>query len=475
MNEPQKQEDPFVVGNGVDGETGRYLLPPISSEELGHLVANLEPDEEFVRKLTNWRSGRKEGDPLRAPSVDIDDPNNFAETGWAVVFAEDTPSEVRRALEPLLETRRDQAKDLYQELTCSSGITKRKFLLSVNAKSGAPVLPDQLPYYLMLVGDPRSIPFRFQSELDVRYAVGRVHFDAKEGTTVAARYRAYADAVAAASEGVPLRAKGLTFFSVRNPQDPGTERLSGELVDPLSDVIIKSRPAWKSTISTMTDPTRDSLRRYFVGAECRSLLFTASHGVGFNKGDDRQFESQGGLVCQDWAGPPNGISRDQYFTAADVPDEANLRGLIAFHFACYSAGTPQFDEFGQLAGVRGEIADHPFIARLPQKLMEKGALAVVGHVDRAWTSSFSWNDAGGHVQVYSNLLKQLTDNYPIGWAMESMGDYFGDQAAELHGMREDLGNFGPEDFATYADLWRETNDARNFVVLGDPAVRLNFD
>ncbi|HXU33946.1 MAG TPA: hypothetical protein VN851_25520 [Thermoanaerobaculia bacterium] len=119
-------------------------------------------------------------------------------------------------------------------------------------------------------------------------------------------------------------------------------------------------------------------------------------------------------------------------------------------------------------------APRPF-ARLPQKLLEKGTLAVVGHVDRAWTSSFYWNGEGGYVEIYVDLLKQLMDGQPVGLATEGMGSSFGAKAAILHGMREDSQSFGPEDFAIYGDLWRETNDARNFIVLGDPAVRLNFD
>jgi len=166
------------------------------------------------------------------------------------------------------------------------------------------------------------------------------------------------------------------------------------------------------------------------------------------------------------------LYRDHYFTGADVPEGTDLTGMIAFHFACYSAGTPQFDEFGLIAGVKGEIAPRPFVARLPQMLLSKGALAVIGHVDRAWTSSFSWSGAGGHTQVYHDLMNLLLDGMPVGWAMESMASYFGALAVALYKMREDLPFFRAEDYAIYSDLWRETSDAGNFVVLGDPAVRL---
>jgi hypothetical protein len=39
------------------------------------------------------------------------------------------------------------------------------------------------------------------------------------------------------------------------------------------------------------------------------------------------------------------VPPDCYFSADDLGSEANLLGLIAFFFACYSAGTPRYDEY----------------------------------------------------------------------------------------------------------------------------------
>src|SRR6185369_7057447 len=118
-----------------------------------------------------------------------------------------------------------------------------------------------------------------------------------------------------------------------------------------------------------------------------AFLFTASHGMGFPLGHPKQSDSQGALLCQDWPGLGQ-IGPEHYFAASDLTDEARVHGMIAFHFACYGAGTPAFDRFIYEPGESPEpIAKEAFISALPKKLLSHskgGALAVIGHVERAW-------------------------------------------------------------------------------------------
>jgi hypothetical protein len=201
---------------------------------------------------------------------------------------------------------------------------------------------------LLIVGSPEEIPFRFQYQLDVQYAVGRIWFDTPE------EYAQYARSVVAAEIGKVALARRATFFGVANEGDRATQLSSKELVQPLaSDLANRIRPEhgpWDLRTVVAENATKASLANLLGGDETPALLFTASHGIGFPKAHPRQRRHQGALVCQDWKGPGHGeITPDMYFSADDVASDAKLLGSMAFHFACYSVATPRLDEFSQLA------------------------------------------------------------------------------------------------------------------------------
>ena len=116
-----------------------------------------------------------------------------------------------------------------------------------------------------------------------------------------------------------------------------------------------------------------------------------------------------------------------------------------------------------------EIAAAPFSARLAQRLLAQGALAVVGHVERAWHFSFAWQDEA-QIAVYRSLLDAVLKGKPLGHAMEYFNARFLDvnhHLTTLDVMDYELN----ERSIDYFELWAARNDARGFVVLGDPLVR----
>jgi len=64
-----------------------------------------------------------------------------------------------------------------------------------------------------------------------------------------------------------------------------------------------------------------------------------------------QQSDNGGLLCQDWTGFGS-IKREHCVTGADIGDDANVSGMVAFCFACYGAGTLDRDDFFRRLGCR---------------------------------------------------------------------------------------------------------------------------
>jgi hypothetical protein len=336
-----------------------------------------------------------------------------------------------------------------------------------------PADPDKVPYYLLIVGDPEAIPYRFQNQLDVQYAVGRLHFDTLD------EYAAYARSVVQAETGKLALPKQATFFGVRTPGDKATELSADHMIKPLS-AKLSAQSGWQINTLLEAQATKANLSDLINSGKTPALLYTASHGMGFPNNDPRQFPHQGALLCQEWPGPgkwKQAIPADFYFSADDVSSDARLLGSMAFFFACYGAGTPRWDEFAQQASKqRAEIAPRAFLAQLPRRLLSHpkgGMLAVVGHVERAWGYSFMWDRAGEQLTTFESALLGLLADKPIGYALEYFNDRYAEISSDLTVMIEDLNFGGKVDEVALAGMWTANNDARAYVIIGDPAVRLS--
>ena len=375
---------------------------------------------------------------------------------------------MREALRPLLEHRRAEAgEDRYLQWDFTPETTRDSFLAQFGAGYGPPN-PDKVPYYLLLVGNPKSLLFDFQYALDLQYAVGRLHFETAE------EYGHYARGVLAAETGGFRRPKKMTFFAAEHLGDEGSRRMCRKLAEPLARTLAE-KSSWTQASFLADQASKDLLSRLMGKEKTPALLFTATHGLGYSYPNERLRANQGALICQDWGGPGSGpLSPDSYFSAADVGDDADLRGLLAFHLACYSGGTPEISYYrDQPGGGPRRVADFPFISRLAQRLLghpNGGALAVLGHIDRAWTTSFDMlRRRIGEIEVYESTLSPLLDGHRAGFAMEYLNQRFAELSValsdELSGREPDKGRA--------ERLFLASHDARAFVLLGDPAVRLS--
>ncbi len=446
--------DQLLHFNGMDGETGDYLLRPRGVDEFGVLLerSKLQPRgaAKRVKRLLDAR--------------------DLAAAGWGVIWGPNVGPEIHEALKPLLDHRRSQAtrskERRFKELDYLPGESPLDFLRRHGLGLDL-VDPDKLPYYLLHVADPTDIPFDFQFELGLQHAVGRLDLD------TAADYAAYTQHVVSAETDDPIHTPTAAFFGVEHPGDALTRLTVDKLVKPLEKRIADQRPDWRVATLLRHAADKANLARMLDGANSApNVLFTCSHGVRFSPKNTRQPSQQGALLCADWPGMAawekgKAIPESYLFAAQDIPSDAKLGSLIAFNFACYSAGTPRLDPYAKKDP--RVAAEQPFVSSLPKRLLRQGALAVIGHVDVAFEHSFLWAE-NSQLEVFVSTLGAIMAGEPIGFALDFFNERFALVSAHL--LRAISMRSQGDDLERYK-LWTIYHDTRHFMMLGDPATRLN--
>jgi len=461
------------VPMGVVAETGD-THPPLRDADL----ARIAPDAPMViaRRRTT-----------RGLALDgaIDDPMNLAQAGWCALFASDADPAIKAALQPLLDLRRSQVGDdrFFKVFEGPDGVRPGQSASSWAAVRGvslaAPVSPRKgVPYYLLIVGPPSRISFEFQAQLDLQWAVGRLSFDIVDD------YAAYAaHLVEYERSATAIRKKRAAIWIPRNPLDLATPLLAGSVVPEfLGQTSEGDLPIGKAggfEVSTFVgdgQATKSRLRdilRGTVDGGAPSLIFTGSHGAEWSiQNPAIQRERQGALVTQEWSrGQP--LQPEHYLAGADVTADVDLRGTMLFLFACFGGGCPATDSYYFTdTGEKVPLTPEPIVACLPQALLRRGALAVVAHIDRAF--SYAFEDVMGtpQAQLLRTPLELLAKGRRAGLAADPLNLQWSALAAQL-GMA--LGGNAPGEpprGPLIANLFIARDDARNYIVLGDPAARL---
>ena len=251
--------------------------------------------------------------------------------------------------------------------------------------------------------------------------------------------------------------------------------------DQPAEVPIAAEKGFRSACFKAADATKARLLETLhpsTGTAPPAVLFTASHGMGWPKGDPRQGPAQGALLAQDWAGFGQ-VSPAHYLTAAEVEDGASVGGAVAFLFACYGAGTPATDAFLTDRG-RGpvDVAPAPFVAALPQRLLshpDGPALAVLGHVERAWGYSIRPTGTGAQIGPFRDFLARVLSGEPVGHATKGFSERYAVLSSVLASALDESSKEAKPSPQEIAATWVERNDAQNYVLRGDPAVRLRTD
>ncbi len=423
---------------GIDGLTG-HLLEPMSVSEARSRV------KRALLRPRPPRYGVATGD--------------LASAGWGVVFPEGVDTAVRDALEPLLALRQRQAGSRYRELIYEPGEGAVGFRIRMRAGLGR-VEPRQLPWYLLLVGDPESLPYSFEFDLGFAHAVGRLAFSEIADLT------AYASRVVAAEERPRKRQPRAAVFAPTHPDDEATAACAEYLARPLAEL---ARSQMRCTAVIGQAATRQTLLSLIRTAP--DLLIAAGHSTVFRADSKWQRSLQGAVVCADWPGAESCPSIPvEHTVAAEDLEQGALENGVAILFGCHTAGTPQQDVFDSTSlEEANQLTPQPFIAALPQRLLGRsgGALAVLGHVGRAFAPSFRWHGAQ-QIGPYEDAVNALCDGCRIGEALDGFGQRFADLAIAWS-------TLGAEPDARHLDaldVWLAFHDARSWSLLGDPAVRL---
>ncbi|AWN52160.1 C25 family cysteine peptidase [Methylobacterium sp. 17Sr1-1] len=482
---PIDEMDEELVANGVSAATGAVLPQPdpAAVERLirGEGSASLTVVDNRIKKA---RTVTVDGVELESFGIDHTlDPEDLAQAGWGVIFAADIGDDVKRALAPLLEKRKAQAGKHYHAFEdVRPDDDAVAWLGRQGYKPGLDIVDPEkgVPYYLLIVGSPASIPMSFQYVLDTYWAVGRIFFPACDD------YAQYARSVVAYEEAErpPQYVKRAVLFAPEHAFDAATRMFTRDVAKPFLDEggarPLGRRQKFHVQPLIGDDATKEKLVTALRGGgddgkAAPALLFSGGHGMAFDRGHELQVEHQGALVCQDWK-PGHPVQPTDYFSASDVKD-MNLSGMIHFMFACYGGGWEMYDTFRDENGRAPQIADAPRIARLPQAMLahpEGGALAVVAHVDRAWSYSFRTASGGIQTTGMREVLDLILMGRRVGNALDRFNLKWAVLSAPLADAMRDFER-GTTSAQQLAKLWIARDDARNYVVIGDPAVRLRVE
>ncbi len=468
-----------ILGNGIRYSTREPLIAPIDEEAFGKRIQeSLFKNAQEVRSLAQTslttRSFRGE---IERKIVDLGDPKV---AGWAFLLNENDPhySEIIDIIKPLAKHR---GMDHPESPLTFAGHPEDQWFDWIQDNYNSLVLDDKKPpHYVLIVGDPKLVPFKFQSLLDSAASVGRVDFDSLDDL------KTYVEKVIRLERlsRPKVRKEAIIFAPDAGVNDP-TYFSRRYMAKPLTDHISNSI-GFKTTSILGANATKKKLEKALHGSN-PALVYTASHGLG---APDQNLQTQrtvnGAICCQ----RVNGQQRDdEFFMADDVPiDEPFLEGSVFFQFACFGYGTPSQSDFMHWLGSPELNSEEDFVAAMPKRLLAhpRGPVAYIGHLDTAWLHGFDdptdpsilekWHPRiAPFVFAVNTLLKETN---PIGMAMVEMNKRYDITNAILTSTLDRLARgkiqINTDYFSRIADTFITRSDAQNYMVFGDPAVRLRI-
>lgn len=471
-----------LTGLGLDVTTGQRLFQPLSEQEFGlQVLRGLQRNADRFDAVREAHSTAVafRGEIERRPTVDLGDPR---QAGWSYLLStsDRRAAEWKEALLPLAEHRGMPNPERPLLFDGRDGGSWPDWILDVFGP-----FQKHRPHYLLIIGGPDQVPFRLQSFLDSTAAVGRLDFGTPE------ELRAYVEKVLrleSADDPVVSR-RGLVFATDHGWPDPtwlSRRYLAKPIEERMRDhhgLEVEALVAHKASGEALGECT---------GGVSPAVVFTAGHGQFVSVEDEvLRRRLNGAVVCQPGAGA-------QLLTAEDIArHESFAEGAVFFQFACFGYGTPAesgfshwFEDIGATLPVRN--AEHDFVAALPRRLLAhpRGPLAYVGHLDVACLHGFDDPEDPLAVEMagqrwharlgpFVDAIDGLLAVQPVGLALAAMNKRFDLANAALsqyydRSRADAAAAESPELLSQLAHTFILRTDAQNYMVFGDPAVRLRI-
>ncbi len=434
------------------------------------------------------------GEPRGAGSLYLDapdrDPNLLDLQRWGVIAPEgEAGDRLLGAVAALLEHRRGEQGVKPRIFRAPAGLDVAGSMRWRDTVVRAEAVPEhERPRYLLLLGDLEQVSLELQHTLAHGAFVGRLALQDE------AALGAYCDKVIAWERGSRELPRALYYTA----QD-GTSAISAgyrHLVQPCVEMTDRWREAGKLQLAqSITVPHDDNGPEALLAEAGRSeasVLLSLSHGLGAPRrgwsSPALQRRMQGALCLGLDAAP---------LDAAALGTEAFLPGGVWFMVACFGGGTPATsayhpwlrtlaDQGGDMQAAREVLrslprpGEPPFLAALPQAALAnpKGPLAVIAHMDLAWTFAFMDNGRGSRASRIFGALRALLSGSRAGVALDVLMQAYREANDDLtagYQLQRDAAVRGQDDRTDtlkLARLWMRRNDLRGYVVLGDPAVHL---
>lgn len=411
-------------------------------------------------------------DPGRAP-------DSLADQGWGVIVPVGPRGDaLLAAIQPLVDHRTQAQQAMFRLYRVSPRLDAAEsaaWLREIFESDPA----HRRPRYILLLGDLSEVSLELQLALAPYGGVGRLAF------SDLADYTRYAHkAIAADARGRDhLRSE----LYLADDHSHANAIARGQLVEPCAaqlDALTRDR-RYRVAAGPVVGGGKAALLERARDAD---FLFTVSHGVGSAMSYDDRLRLQGALLT----------APGELLTGKDIAERPFVRHGVWLMFACYGLGTPARSSYapwiedlyrterlrerdravieaGQLTA-----AEAPFIADLPRRALANpdGPLAVIGHVDLAWSYSFTAEGQSRFDRLYATVQLILQAQL-AGFAFEQLTRncvIAGDQLAQLYLQRSEhaRGVAPAVEPRLLARTWMLRQDLRGFILLGDPAARLTL-